>query len=306
MLIKKYILVIIIIFWPLILNAQEIVNPLTPQPKSDEFLQFINFIDNNNITLIKQSKHINSSTSVADMNLEDVKKLVALSYFSRLYNPIEFAEKIKKHGEQQLPFEKMFKKNYFAAAELFTKKDQYYRFKFNNKHILSDLYFGPFVFIGTITTIDTIHQFDGSDIKIIKYEMIILDNLNKFYKRNVLNKKIIFLFSTGRWHSFFDHNSPRSYIIPDEVKINLTQKFTISKQYLVFLRCTTSNFTGIKSADKELSHLHLTAYGDLNFPVDDSCIIDANEYFGQGKRVELKEVKIIINSILDELSNWRK
>jgi hypothetical protein len=310
MLVKKCTSLIIIIFLPLILNPQEIFTPFTPQPESDEFKQYVNMIDSNNITRVQASKHIDSAISIADMSLDDVKKLVSLAFFSRLYNPIKYKEKQKNYSEKVIKSKEKIVKNYSSAIDLFIKKNQYNRFQFNNKHILFDLYFAPYVFAGTITNIDTIHQYVyASDIKIIKYEMIITDNINKYLKADVINKKIIFLFSTGHWGKFSrPSHSPISHVTPKEIlyKPIPEKKFIVGRQYIVFLSWRPSDFTGLKNVYNNLPYLRLTAYKNMNFPVEDSYITDKHGYFGKGERVKLEEVNSIINNIIYELASWRE
>jgi len=308
MLIKKYTSVILIIFLPLILNAQEIINPLTPQPESEEFRRYINMIDDNNITTIRFKPKNSSSTNIKEMHQDSVKKLVALAIFSRLYNPLEFIGKQRELVKQVKESKGKFFKHYLAAVDLFSDKQQYNNFQHKYKHILFDLYFSPYVLAGTITNIDTIYKNPPVTYPIIKYEMIISDNINSYYKEDVINKKFIFLFSSGHWATFDPFHGPHSWITPKEVLYGEIpeQKFIIGKEYIIFIYNSILNFSGTKKDEKGLPALNLTAYENLNFPIEQSYVIDTQRYFGKEEKVKLSDVKNIIDSIFDELSSWKE
>lgn len=307
---KNIFLVIILISFYMMSFAQEIINPIDPQPESSELQQYIRMIDENNITTIKSwNKNFPGSIDIASMEEQDVKKLLSLAFFSRMNNPREFKEKIRNFGKIVEKDRSKYTKNYQAADDLFFVKEQYENFEFKNKHILYDLYIAPYVFIGTITDIDTLYD-QGGYLKIIKYEMTISENINKYYKKNAINKQLIFKFSTGHWGSFrSEGHGPLSYITPKEIYKKLPPKnnFIVGDKYLIFISSIIYNFRKVDDIYKELPTLRITTYTNLNFPVKNSLIYDHFGYFGKGEKtyLSIEEVKNIINSIISELVIWR-
>ncbi len=283
---------------PLIIYSQDYFDPISPKQKSKEFLQYIKMIDGMKSTTIRKKVSMN-------VNDDYFKKLYSLAFFSCLYNPFEYTAQhrnyIKMMREQN---NKNYEKNYkIIESMFFHNEDLFKEFEFNYaKYFLYDLYSAPFMFIGTITNVDTVYS-RYSLYHIIKYEMLISDNMNKYYKGDVINKKLKFLFSTGHLG-----RNPNSWIISSKVVKHIPeQKFEIGKKYLIFISASIYEFKRIKNTPYYgLPVLDVTSLGDANFPVEGSEIIDIHGYFELGERVSIKNVKIKIDSIMDENYRWRK
>lgn len=168
--------------------------------------------------------------------------------------------------------------------------------------------------MGTITRIDTMcYALIGKSAPVIKLEMSDIENVNEYYKMSVQDKKMEFVFSTAHrgWRS------PSWIIDPlqdegddwssHDLVVNLARHsidFMLGERYLVFLSGTPTHSGCFGNAGGQ--YLYISALGSEGFPVDQFELIDVNQYFGQGERINLREAKAIINSVMDEISKWRR
>ena len=272
---KRLLFVVTIFFLPLKTFAQDKIHLIQPQVKSVEFIQYCNIID---------SKQIDNR-NFKNLDFQEMKKLVALNFIARLKNPVEFFK---------IPSKTNPNVRIYTIAGNFFNDDVFHNFEFENKHILRDLYYAPCVIIGSITSIDTLFSSKDdfpSPYQIIKYEMKILDNVYQYQSPDLIDKKIDFLFSTGHriWGSISN------------------QKFIIGNQYLIFLSITPYDFKNEieKEEDKNLPLLSIVSSGNEYFRLQDNYLFDKKNYFAKGKKVEINEIKSLINSLIQEIANWR-
>lgn len=301
-------LLLLILTLPFSLHAQELFNPLMPKERGEDLMK-----------LIQNAKKVFSSKSrlakLTANNSAEFKRLFALRVLAQIENPVEVIELRKnKESAESEHIRTIDSEAYITFLE---KKERYLALESDyNRDYFFDLYRGPFVFIGTITKVDTL-CYTAIRTPVIQYEMSDLVNMNEHVKADLTAKTMAFIFSTahrGRkmpeW--FFDPNasSDETYAELNHVVSGLpsVHELRIGDRFLVFIAPEPNNSTCLKEISggyNRLPYLRLTAMGNEGFPVESDHVVDVNRYFGQGERISIADVKKKINGVMDEIASWR-
>ncbi len=299
MLFPRVVLLVVVCMYPYLGYSQEIFNPVAPREKGKDIVEYIQTVE-------KRLSKKNSRNRLSNVNSSVYKELFARLCFSRLNNPQEFFRLFR--DENRRPLMNEFTHVRGVVQELFLSKELYQDFDFPfQKYHLRDLYWAPFVLLGTIAKIDTL----CSRPVVIKYQISDIEMINKYYAPDVRNRKIEFLFSTfhrglGAKSWLVDPGKASIYEDTDVWSYRKSHDLTLNSRYLLFLMPTfgTSECSTKHGLDN-LLYLHITTLGDECFPVVRSSLIDNNRYWGPEEEISLDEVKAMIHSILDEISSWR-
>ncbi|MBN2007839.1 hypothetical protein JW960_00680 [candidate division KSB1 bacterium] len=300
--------------------AKDIINIRKTQKESKELIEFAKFLDlsfeEKNVlispTLHKTTKIKESMQDVMIVNTESFKKMISLDFFSDMLNPIlrekEYLTYVDKNRN-----ERIVRNHRFASSFLLLDRTNYCKFDFKfKKYYLWDLYFGPYVFIGTITNIDTIDMSyqKYSPVKyMVAYKMDITDCLNKYFAFNKSVKELHFVLSPF-------HRGPKNvdFVIEHEngndplaMPLRLTKKnyIELNGKYLIYLTADKINALD-GTVYENLPHLYVNVFGIECFPLVENRVINSYHYFGNDYEVQINDAKMLIHAILDEIYKWKE
>lgn len=245
------------------------------------------------------------------------KEVYSLSVLARMHNPFEYHQLYKAHqfdtdAQRHLLL-------YNVPQYLWGEKKHYKAFKFKYpQYMLMDLFHAPFVFVGTLTSVDSLCRSSVFAGTVMKIELSDVRSVHKYYDENLTDKKLIFL-SPG----FYAGNVPSWIIDPekdlgDDWPTDSWQKFgldieapghdfVIGKRYIVFLKGKNNKFVCTQETGYDLlPSLYTTALRNTCFPVEGTRVVDVNRYFGKGESIEFGELESVLNSVFDEIVSWAR
>ncbi|MBN2007841.1 hypothetical protein JW960_00690 [candidate division KSB1 bacterium] len=297
--------------------AQEYLDLMAPREVSQDFVEYNNILN----SIYDGNRLKKESQSFRIVNTSSFKKIIALNFFAAMYNPNLYNSEFYKNSDFKLSKELVQRFNYgiqleFIPTYLF-KKANYLDFDFTYaKYFLYDLYWAPYVFSGKISQIDTLDLKNTRHYMAEPYvlicEMQLTNNLNNYCTLNICNKKLRFALSP--FNRAVSKEQP-SWMIQPEGKENhlaLVPKYLqerpnieLAKEIVIFINPRRLKvLEGTK--DENLPYLYFNLFGIGGFPVVDNEIVNLYNYFGKSEKVNISDVKIILNSVLDEIYKWRK
>ena len=298
---------IIFLYYPLNCTAQEMLNLIQSRQESKEFLEWIELVEQKNTKKLVFPK--NPSDVLKKKDHKRNKKILAMGFFARFNNPVEYFDKSRNYLKMMKERkQKRVSINYQLAEQIFYNRDLFRIFDYKNKHILFDLFVAPYIFIGKVIKSDTVLVHSNIGCEVIKYEFEISDIINDLLDFDGKNKKTIFLFSTCHLGFARSQHETSEYMVPEylyDIPFK-SNDFVIGKEYLVFISNRQPNLKELPNPeDRHLPLLKISAYGDANFPIENSQIIDEYNYFGKGNYVDISEIKKLFDGIIADLKIWK-
>ena len=300
--------------------GQEFVNLMEPQEISEEFIEYNKMLDLtfSRDSLKKEYRLKKGAECNIVVNTSNFKKIISLNFFARMFNPYLHGSEHFKCNNNKLPKElNLAIKIDIIDTYLLFNKDNYINFDFKYpKYYLYDFYEAPFVLIGTITHVDTMDLRNTrhyiAQPHILIYEMRVTDNLNNYCKIDVLNKKLRFALSpfsrtTSSEQPYWRKNADgkKNYRAALPKHLRRRPHLELNKEFLIFI--IPSRTKALEDTkDENIPCLAFNMFGSGCFPIERNEIINLYHYFGNDDTISITDVKIKIQSILDEIYKWKE
>ena len=132
--------------------------------------------------------------------------------------------------------------------------------------------------------------------------------MNPYYKGEVENQTIEFVFSTAHRRSLYEVSQIRyKYRLIPEDKLECQsapkEHLVENQKYLIFLSAHRYKFDGLNR--EGLPALYDTLLGTECFKVENSSIIDKVHYFDDADTISVEYAKSYLKSALDQIASWR-